>query len=104
METLIWDGEFNSADLVNVFVAGEYEDELVRNSTWSTGDWNGDGEFTSGDFVVAFDDGGFELGPRAVVADVPEAPAAMLTAIAMIGLLAKRRRRADHALTSRMAK
>jgi hypothetical protein len=57
------DGEFSSADFVAVFVIGEYEDALVKNSTWSDGDWNGDQEFNSSDFVVAFSDGGFELGP-----------------------------------------
>lgn len=31
-------GEFDSADLVNVFQSGQYEDELAKNSTWSTGD------------------------------------------------------------------
>lgn len=59
------DGEFNSSDLVNVFVAGTYEDLAPRNSTWATGDWNADGDFTSADLVVAFQSGGYELGPRA---------------------------------------
>ena len=27
---------------------------------WSEGDWNGDGVFDSGDFVTAFQDGGYE--------------------------------------------
>ena len=31
------DGEFNSADLVTVFAAAEYEDGLEANSTWATG-------------------------------------------------------------------
>ena len=38
------DGEFNSSDLVVVFTAGEYEDDASRNSVWSQGDWNGDGD------------------------------------------------------------
>ena len=29
------DGQFNSGDLVQVFVAGEYEDGFVGNSTWT---------------------------------------------------------------------
>ncbi|MCA9218037.1 MAG: hypothetical protein KDB27_33430, partial [Planctomycetales bacterium] len=39
------DGEFNTADFVQVFQSGHYEDGLVRNSGWEHGDWNGDGEF-----------------------------------------------------------
>lgn len=66
------DGEFNSRDFVSIFTAGEYEDEIVGNSTWATGDWNGDAEFTSNDFVAAFRDGGYEIGPRAMQHSVPE--------------------------------
>ena len=66
------DGEFSSADFVDVFIGGEYEDGIPNNSTWVTGDWNGDSEFDSSDFVSAFIDGGFEMGPRAAVAAVPE--------------------------------
>ena len=65
------DREFSSADLVNVFAFGHYEDAIVGNSTWETGDWNADREFTSGDFVAAFEQGGYEMGPRQPVA-VPE--------------------------------
>ncbi|MCA9169643.1 MAG: PEP-CTERM sorting domain-containing protein, partial [Planctomycetales bacterium] len=46
----------------------------------STGDWNGDADFDSSDFVAAFQAGGYENGPRAAVAQVPE-PGSM----AMIG-------------------
>jgi hypothetical protein len=48
------DGRFNSADLVAVFAAGQYEDDLPGNSTWLEGDWNADGDFTSQDLVLAF--------------------------------------------------
>lgn len=58
------DGEFSSVDLVIVFEAAEYEDNIPENSTWADGDWNGDGEFTSRDLVSAFQDGGYERGPR----------------------------------------
>ena len=37
------DGEFNSSDFVVVFNAGQYEDGVDGNSTWASGDWNGDG-------------------------------------------------------------
>lgn len=36
------------------------------------GDWNADDRFDSGDFVVAFENGGYELGTRAATAAVPE--------------------------------
>ncbi|MCA9172274.1 MAG: hypothetical protein KDB23_31630 [Planctomycetales bacterium] len=65
-------GEFNSADLINVFRVGEYQDTLTGNSTWSTGDWDGDGEFTTTDIVVAFQDGGYAQGPREAFISVPE--------------------------------
>ena len=65
------DGEFNTADLVLIFQAGEYEDDLEGNSIWATGDWNGDREFNTGDLVAAFQAGGFEQGPRGSV-PVPE--------------------------------
>ncbi|MEZ6116779.1 MAG: CotH kinase family protein [Pirellulaceae bacterium] len=51
------DGIFNSADLVAVFQAGEYEDGVAENSTFEEGDWNGDGEFSTQDLVFAFQQG-----------------------------------------------
>ena len=48
------DGIFNSADLVLVFQAGGYEDDIDGNSSFVQGDWNGDGDFTSQDLVLAF--------------------------------------------------
>ena len=48
------DGEFTTADLVQVFQAGEYEDEIENNSTWEEGDWDCDGDFTTADLVLAF--------------------------------------------------
>ncbi|MCA9171379.1 MAG: hypothetical protein KDB23_27100, partial [Planctomycetales bacterium] len=51
------DGIFNSRDLVAIFQAGQYEDDLIGNSTWSEGDWNCDGEFTTSDLVLAFQRG-----------------------------------------------
>ena len=58
------DGSFDSSDFVQVFTAGEYDDNLTGNSTWSDGDFNGDGEFNGSDFVSAFQWGGYEHGPR----------------------------------------
>ncbi len=51
------DGIFNSSDLVAVFQAGEYEDQILGNSTFEEGDWNGDGDSDSGDLVMAFQAG-----------------------------------------------
>ena len=89
------DGEFNSADLVNIFAAGEYEDAIEGNSTWSTGDWSGNGEFDSADLVLAFQDGGYELGPREAVRSVPEPNASGVAASFgfLIGSLVRRRQR-----------
>jgi hypothetical protein len=82
------DGRFDTADLVGVFQIGEYEDGLVKNSTWASGDWSGDGEFDSQDLVLAFQDGGFER--TTAVAVVPEPASAHLLAM---GLLLMMRRR-----------
>ncbi|MCA9213377.1 MAG: CotH kinase family protein, partial [Planctomycetales bacterium] len=48
------DGLFNSQDLVQIFQAAEYEDDVPGNSTWEEGDWDGDGDFTTSDLVFAF--------------------------------------------------
>ena len=52
-------GVFDSSDLVQVFRAAEYEDDVAENSTWAGGDWNCDREFDSSDLVVAFRAGGY---------------------------------------------
>lgn len=51
------DQQFDSGDLVDVFMAGEYEDGIEDNSGWAEGDWNGDGDFDTSDLVFAFSDG-----------------------------------------------
>ena len=48
------DGTFDSQDLVSIFRAGEFEDEIEGNSTWADGDWNCDGDFGTSDLVAAF--------------------------------------------------
>ncbi len=53
------DGVFDSSDFVEVFVAGEYEDDSIRNSTWAEGDWDCDGDFTTSDLVAALQAGGY---------------------------------------------
>ena len=53
------DGVFDSSDLVAVFTAGEYEDDVPGNSTFEEGDWDGDGDFTSSDLVFVFKAGNY---------------------------------------------
>jgi hypothetical protein len=70
------DGVFNSADLIDVLANGEYEDNVLGNSTWSEGDWTGDNEFDSRDLVEALASGGYA--EAAVPASVPEPTGATL--------------------------
>jgi MYXO-CTERM domain-containing protein len=82
------DGEFNTADFVQVFDAGKYETK--EEAGWAQGDWNGDGVFGTGDLVMALEDGGYEKGPREDVAAVPEPTGWWLL---LVGLLPGLRRR-----------
>jgi hypothetical protein len=66
------DGDFNSHDLIAVRARGQYEDHEYRNSSWAEGDGNGNEDFTSADLIVAMADGGYEQGPAASAASVPE--------------------------------
>jgi len=77
-----------------IFAAGEYEDGISLNSTWGTGDWDGDGDSTTSDLVPAFQDGGYEQGPRLEANAVPEptASASLLAGLIDIGVLSRRRR------------
>lgn len=85
------DGEFNSGDLVGVFQAGKFEQEVA--AVWAEGDWDGDGRFSSSDFVAAFQDGGFELGPRGeATASVPEPASLVLFALGLFCIIGNRRR------------
>jgi hypothetical protein len=54
------DGSFDTADLVQLLQAAQYEDGVVGNSTWATGDWNCDREFGTADLVLAFQTGAYE--------------------------------------------
>jgi hypothetical protein len=60
------DGRFNSSDLVQVFVQGQYEDGIAGNSTWNAGDWNCDGDFSTTDLVLAFSNGGYQASAASV--------------------------------------
>ena len=96
------DGEFNSRDLVEIFVAGEFEDQLELNSTWATGDWSGNGEFDSSDLVLAFQDGGYEQGPRAssAVSAVPEPASGWLLAFGAMLFAGWSKRRGGYRATT----
>ncbi len=65
---------------------------VPMNAGWAEGDWNGDGDFDSGDFVVAFQDGGFELGPRQALSAVPEPGGLLLSVVGCLGPLVYLRR------------
>jgi hypothetical protein len=53
------DGIFNSADLVQIFASGEYEDAIDDNSQWAEGDFDCNGDFDSSDIVQAMQGGGY---------------------------------------------
>ena len=84
------DGTFNSSDLVAVFKAGEYEDQIAQNSSWAHGDWNADGEFSSSDLVAAFQSGGYT---NAALATVPEPSGYALALLTIFGFLHRGNRR-----------
>ena len=54
------DLEFNSSDMVQVFVRGKYE--TGEAATFAEGDWNRDGVFDSTDFVNTFALGNYQGG------------------------------------------
>ena len=86
------DGQFDSSDFIRVFEKNEYEDDQVRNSTWSTGDWDGNLEFDSGDIVFAFAAGGYEAGPRVEAVSIPEPSTAFIFWLGNFCALSLRRR------------
>ena len=63
------------------------------NSGWAQGDWNGDGDFDSGDLVAAFQDGGYEKGLRLAAVQVvpePSSTVAFLSCFTVVMLLLRR--------------
>jgi len=94
------DGQFDSADLIQVFVFGTYEDQIPLNSHWQSGDWSGDLEFSSSDLILAFQQAGYEQGVRPprgaeLARAVPEPAGLSLLAASVVlcGILAGRRSR-----------
>jgi hypothetical protein len=53
------DGVFNSSDLIEALKRGEYEDNVAHNSNWMDGDWDGNGDFETGDLVYAIQIGNY---------------------------------------------
>ena len=78
------------------------------NSNWSTGDWDGNGDFNSRDLVLAFQDGGYEAGPRGGNVVVPEPDSRMLVAtlllLSMLGIRMGRTSVESHCQTRLKAK
>jgi hypothetical protein len=72
--------------LVQVLASEEFEDAAVGNSGWASGDFDGLGDFTSGDLVAALADGGYDAGPRPAAAAVPE-PSGLLLVAGLLPLL-----------------
>ena len=90
------DLEFNSGDMVQVFVRGKYE--TGQDAQWEEGDWNGDLKFGSSDMVAAFAAGGYEKGKRPVAAirSVPEPSSLTLACFALASLFTTCRYRSLH--------
>lgn len=87
------DGIFDSDDLTLAMVAGEFEDRIAGNSTWSDGDWNLDGEFDTTDIRLAFEANRFvRVSPTSMVSTVPEPSTHALAAVGLLLLLRMRRR------------
>lgn len=84
------DGEFSTADMVQVFTSARYDSGFPAD--WTSGDWNADGIFDSQDFIVAWQSNSFEKGPRpeesAVKAvTIPEPSFGFLTVVLLCSLM-----------------
>ena len=86
------DARFDSGDLVAVLASGEYDDDVIDNSGWASGDWSGDGDFASADLVVVLADGGYEQGPRMAANAVPEPESLLMLLLGLIGVSCRRRK------------
>ncbi len=86
------DHSFDVDDLMAAFTAGEYEDGMLRNSTWGTGDWTGDREFMTDDLVAALQAGGYTERAAPAAPLVPEPSTAALAAWISLLLLGYFRR------------
>ena len=77
-----------------MFQAGQYEDGVESNSSWATGDWDGDGDFRSSDLILAASEGRYEAESGAVGAvPEPSSASAFLVGLAVLALQASSARR-----------
>lgn len=81
-----FDFQFDSSDVVQLFISGQYEDNLPLNSRWGDGDFNGDLEFDSNDLVQVFRTGQYVENLLSLV-NVPENNGVRQIAL-LIGILA----------------
>ena len=87
------DGEFTSADLVQVFQDGLYETRGIDGiATWRSGDWSADARFSSTDLVLAFQEGWYEQELPIDVNVVPEPTTAVMMMVGLIAIAIGRRR------------
>ncbi len=82
------DGEFDTADLVQVLSIGKYETGIEAD--WSEGDWDGSHAFGTGDMVVALTEGAYEQGPAPRAHAVPEPTSLLLLALGALALVGPR--------------
>lgn len=88
------DGVFDFKDFVDVFTVGEYEDSIDANSGWADGDWNGDGDFSSGDLVYAFISAGYlQLPKKQPLRSVPEPTQSVFDIAIAVGAVSHARNR-----------
>ena len=83
------DGEFNGDDLITAFSGGKFGTADVAR--WTEGDFDGDQDFDPDDLVEAFAAGGYDAGPKANAAPVPEPTSTVLMLIFVAHALRARR-------------
>ena len=69
--------------------SGKYESD--ERAGWDEGDWTGDLRFGSSDLVAAFQDGGYEQGPRINPEMVPEPSGLVLLAMGLLMICRRRK-------------
>lgn len=83
------DGVFDTVDVISLFQAGEYDDDIIANSRWSEGDFTGDLEFDSSDLIAALVTGNYQSGTGAAVT-VPEPTSVLLFGLGCLCLFVRK--------------
>jgi hypothetical protein len=83
------DGVFDTVDVISLFQAGEYDDDIIGNSRWSEGDFTGDLEFDSSDLIAALVTGKYQSGTVAAVT-VPEPTSVLLFGLGCLCLFVRK--------------